>query len=95
MILVCIVVAGAVEQLALASFAHYLTKLWFARFDQTGAKAKATHTNMQNLWNTCSFPAVRPNDEHLAARSNAGYIVDVRGYIGWLPILAKDLAICE
>ena len=84
-----------VGQLALAGFVHYLTRLQFARLDRTWAKAKVMHANTQNLWNTSSFPWVRPIDKHLAARTDAGYIVDIGGCIGWFPILAKGLAICE
>ena len=95
MILVFVVLAGAVGQLALAGFVQHLTRLQFAMLDQTWPQAKARHANTQNLWNTYSSPQVGPIDEHLAARADAGCIVDIRGCIGCLPVLAKGLPICE
>ena len=54
--MVCVMLAGAVGQLALAGFVQYLTGVWFATLDWTWAKAKVKHANTQNLWNTYSSP---------------------------------------
>ena len=82
-------------QLAFAGLALYLIRLRFAILEWTWAKAKVKQDNIQNLSYTCSSPWVGPIDEHLAARANAGCIVNVGGCIGCLPIIAKGLPICE
>ena len=93
--MVFVVFAGAVGQLALAGFVQHLTRLWFATLDWTWAKAKVKHANTQNLWNTYSSPWVRPIDEHLVVRADAGCIVDIRGCIGCLLVLANGLPTCK